>query len=116
MESDSQHEREVRAARNQSLFRAVNQRLEELNDAFESVSDTFTIACECADATCVEMVEIKPDEYEAIRAEPRQFVVRPDHVDRDVEVVVREAEDYVVVEKTGLAGEVAEAEESALRF
>jgi hypothetical protein len=113
MNSHSQHEREARAARNQSLFRAVNERLEDLNHAFESVSDTFTIACECADTTCVEMVQIKSEEYEAVRAEPRHFVVCPDHVYPDVEVVVREVEGFVVVEKMGLAGEIAEATGSA---
>jgi hypothetical protein len=40
---------------------------------------------------------------------PRQFMVRPGHVYPAVETVVREAETYVVVEKTAVAGEVAEA-------
>jgi hypothetical protein len=35
MDSTSQQEREVRAARNQSLFRTVNERLEAVSEAFE---------------------------------------------------------------------------------
>jgi 5-bromo-4-chloroindolyl phosphate hydrolysis protein len=108
MERSSENEREVRAARNQSLFRSINERMESLNEAFESLTSTFAIACECADVTCVEMLEIEPQEYEAVRAEPRHFAVRPGHVYSDVETVVREGHEYVVVEKVGVAGEVAE--------
>jgi hypothetical protein len=108
MERSSENEREVRAARNQSLFRSINERMESLNEAFESLTSTFAIACECADVTCVEMLEIEPQEYEAVRAEPRHFAVRPGHVYPDVEIVVREGHEYVVVEKVGVAGEVAE--------
>jgi 5-bromo-4-chloroindolyl phosphate hydrolysis protein len=108
MEAVDQHEREVRAARNQALFRAVNEKLQGLNDSFKSLTSTFTIACECADASCVEMLDIQADEYLAVRAEPRHFAVLPDHVYSDVERVVREPDGYVVVEKTGAAAKVAE--------
>jgi hypothetical protein len=107
MESSSEQEREVRAARNQAMFRAVNEKLEEVNQAFAGVTEKFTIACECADITCVEMIDIRPDEYEGVRATPRHFVVLSGHVHLDVERVVREWDGYVVVEKTGAAGEEA---------
>jgi 5-bromo-4-chloroindolyl phosphate hydrolysis protein len=106
--SDSQNEREVRAARNQALFRAVNRKLEEINREFEVMTETFTIACECADVGCLEMIDIRADEYEAVRAKPRHFVVAPGHIYPDVEKVVRESNGYAVVEKTGAAGEEAE--------
>ena len=107
--SSSQHEREVRAARNQSLFRSVNERLEELNEAFASVTRTFTIACECADPSCVTMIEVEPTEYGAVRAEPHHFIVLQGHIIPEIEFIVRETDAYVVVEKIGLAGEIAEA-------
>lgn len=108
MESSDQQEREVRAARNQALFRAVNDRLRDLNQAVVSVTGTLTIACECANASCVEMLDIQPDDYFAVRAEPRHFAVLPDHVYLDVERVVCESDGYTVVEKLGAAAEVAE--------
>jgi hypothetical protein len=109
MEASSQHERELRAARNQALFRSINEKLESMNERFAGVIHTFTIACECADTTCVEKIEIVPEEYRAVRAEPRQFAVRPGHVLLDVEKIVSESDRYVVVEKTGTAGRTAEA-------
>ena len=109
MEIDEQHGREIRAARNQSLFRAVNEKMRELNDAFTHATETFVIACECADRNCVEMLDIEPAAYGAVRAEPRHFAVLPGHVYPDVETLVREHDGYVVVEKQALAGELAEA-------
>ena len=109
MEPNASDEREARAARNESLFRVVNEKLVAMNEALANVSETFVIACECADTTCIEMLDIRPDDYLSVRAEPRWFIVLPGHVVADVERVIREADGYVVVEKIGTAGEVAEA-------
>jgi hypothetical protein len=100
----SDPEREVRAAQNQALFRALNERLDELNRASPSAVDTFTVACECGDMGCIEMIEIDQRDFLKIRQEPRQFAVLPAHVLPDVEVVVRDSDHYVVVEKTGMPG------------
>jgi len=108
-EQETEHGREVRAARNQSLFRAVNERMAHLNEAFALATSDFVIACECANTTCIEMITILPDEYKAVRAEPRRFAVLPGHVYEDVENTVSTGDGYVVVEKTRVAGEVAEA-------
>jgi hypothetical protein len=102
------HEREVRAARNQALFRAVNEQIKGMNEALASVTGSFEIACECADTDCIETLELSPEEYEAIRADPRQFAVLPGHVYPDVENVVRESNGFVVVEKISRAAAVAE--------
>jgi hypothetical protein len=108
MEGDSQEEREVRAARNQALFRAINENMRALNEAFSSVTKTFAITCECADKNCIEIIEIDPHQYLAVRGEPRHFAVLPGHVYLDVERIVREVDGYVVVEKMAAAGDVAE--------
>jgi hypothetical protein len=110
MEQPATEDRRERAARNQSLFRHLNERLREVEDALVHVTETFVIACECADMSCVEMLDIDPSDYGTIRADPRWFVVLPGHVYADVERVIRQTNGYVVVEKLGTAGEVAEAE------
>jgi len=108
VESSRNDGREVRAARNQALFRTVNEKMRGLNEAVAALAEKFTIACECADLTCVEMIEIDPSEYEAVRGEPRQFVVRRGHIYAEIESIVREGDGYLVVEKLAVAGEVAE--------
>jgi hypothetical protein len=102
-------ERELRAARNQALFRAVNEQIHALNEAFAALTNKYTIACECADTSCIEQLEITPEEYARVRAHPRRFAVLPGHVYPDVESVIEENAVYVVVEKQHAAGEVVEA-------
>ena len=107
--SEPQLEREIRAARNQSIFRAINEKMTELNEALESVTGSYVIACECADLGCVQTLEITEEDYEQVRKQPNRFVVLPAHVLPDIEIVVDEHETYVTVEKIATAGEVAEA-------
>lgn len=108
MESKHHDSRELGAARNQALFRLVNEKMKDLNSAMAALTETFTIACECADLDCLRLIEIAPSDYEVVRAEPRQFVVCTGHVYAEIETVVRAAEGYVVVEKFATAGEAAE--------
>jgi hypothetical protein len=108
MDSRDQDDRAIRAARNQALFRAVNEKVEEVNAAFATVTADFAIACECADVDCIETLKISPAEYEAVRANPRRFAVLRDHIYPDVEEVVRTSKQYVVVEKTAKAAQIVE--------
>lgn len=109
MESE-QYEREVRAARNQSLFRAVNEKIREMNEAFATVTAEFAIACECADTHCINTLQIAPADYDEVRAAPRRFAVLPGHVIPEVELVVDETPEYVIVEKIAKAAELAESQ------
>ena len=107
--NDEQHEREIRAARNQALFRAVNEKMRQLNTTLGALTERFVIACECADRGCLMTLDIGPAEYERIRSHPNQFAVLSGHVYPEVESVVDETERYVVVEKRGMGMAFAEA-------
>jgi hypothetical protein len=106
---DTQEMREARAARTQSLFRDVNERVKTINEGFGEVLPLGDWICECADDTCTERLALSADEYEAVRAEPRRFFVSPseEHLFAEVEDVVSEHERYWVVEKRGIAGDLA---------
>jgi len=103
-ESDA---RDDRAARNEALFRRVNERVEEVNQAFESLLSDADFFCECADMECMEKIRMTLAEYEALRAEPTHFAVKPGHELPEDERFVEERVGYVVVEKLGRAGERA---------
>jgi hypothetical protein len=103
--------RDERLADNESLFREVNERLKELGESFSVVAERAEFICECGDAECTERVSLTLGEYEAIRAEPTRFLVRPGHVAPDIEVVIKEDERHAVVEKRD-----PEAVEIAERF
>ena len=102
-------DRAGRAARNQSLFREINERVKQLNDGFSMVLPVGEWICECADDTCVEPIELSAQAYEVVRADGTHFIVAPGdaHVFPDVERVTERNELYWVVEKFGRAGEAA---------
>jgi hypothetical protein len=100
--------RSDRAARNEALFRRVNERLEEINEAFEPILEEAEFFCECADINCMEKIRMTLSEYEAVRDVSTHFAVRPGHILPDEERVVEERAEYVVVEKLGQAGRRAE--------
>ena len=104
----------VRAGKNQSLFREVNERIEQLARGNPSIfeelhsSRTIDLACECMDETCTQGVTMTIGEYEQVRAESNSFFVLPGHDVSDVEAIVREETAYVVVRKLGAGAPVAE--------
>jgi hypothetical protein len=101
--------RAARAARNQSLYRSVNERVKEINEAFDAMLPLGDWVCECANAECFDRIVMTHEEYEAVRTDPARFFVSPDdhHVFPDVEKVVERHERYWVVEKIGVAAELA---------
>jgi hypothetical protein len=105
--STSEESRAIRAARNQALFREINERIESLNETFDALVPVGTWICECADQNCIEMIPMTLQEYEAVRANPARFPILPGHELPDVERVVERHEGYVVVEKLGAAAEFA---------
>lgn len=105
----SDHEaRTVRAAENQSLFRTVNERVDELNRA-ALFSEVAEWVCECADTSCTERISMTIDEYEAIRSSGNAFAVRPGHELAEVEEVASRTERYLVVSKRSPGANTARA-------
>ena len=50
-----------RLAKNESLFRAVNERLDDLSEAIPWEKSTDYL-CECSDTTCFANIELRKDE------------------------------------------------------
>jgi hypothetical protein len=97
----------VRAARHQSLFREVNERVADLNETFSPLDPMGEWICECADERCFEPMSLTLAEYEAIREHAARFPVLPGHERPEVETVVEANDRYLVVEKIGAARAVA---------
>lgn len=96
---DAEHERR---AKNEAIFREVNERIEELSkragiDSGDSLLPGFV--CECSQEACTELLEATYQQYEAVREHPRRFLVRAGHEDLEVDRVVEQHEDSLVVEK-----------------
>ena len=91
--------REERLAQNEIVFRDVNERIKELQSGSWDERSEIGFMCECADATCMAVINLRTDEYEALRKNPRQFGVLPGHQIEDIESVVESHPGYLIVEK-----------------
>lgn len=83
-------------ARNQALFREVNERLSEFAEA--SVDCQAEFVCECSRAECATSIALDPDEYEVVRSSAKLFVIAPGH-ETPGEAVVEENDRFALVEK-----------------
>jgi hypothetical protein len=91
-------ERERRIALNESAFRIANERMAEWEERHRE-DKLEDYVCECGDPDCRAQVLLTGREYEAVRSDPKQFLVVPGHQIEDVERVSLEHERYFVVEK-----------------
>ncbi len=96
------------AARQQVVFREVNERIAELTGLLNETGVNLMI-CECSDPTCAESLEITIEEYETVRADPSRFVVQHGHQVPAGERIVHDNGRYLVIEKVGVAAEIAKA-------
>jgi hypothetical protein len=97
-----------RVGENESLFRQVNERVEELAGNLDLPTQ---FVCECGRAGCDARLSVPLDEYERVRAHGRRFILAAGHERSEVEKVIDERDGWLVVEKTGEAGEAAEQED-----
>ena len=102
-------ERERRLAKNEDFFRDSNEVL--AREAGGKRHERCDFICECSTLGCVERVLLTRSEYEQVRKRGDRFVLVPGHLDASIEVVVERHPDYVVIEKQGLAGVVARADD-----
>jgi hypothetical protein len=93
------------AAKNESTFRQANERLEEKAAELGFGDESTPCLCECEDERCTRVIELTREEYEAVRASPRRFLMQPGHQEPD-DRVVREAAHYIVIEKSGKEGDL----------
>jgi len=93
----------VKAARNQALWREVNERIRLVAET----SEHMEFLCECADLDCTETLNLTVGEYEHIRSSPVRFPIARGHDFPEFENIVDENERYSVVQKKGVAAEEA---------
>jgi hypothetical protein len=90
-------EARARIGKTEALFRDVNERIAETSERF--AADEAEFMCECADPSCAERLEVSLDEYETVREDATTFLHKSDHIDPDVEQVVRRRRGYTIVQK-----------------
>ncbi len=93
-------ERERRIGQNEALFRQVNERLRDVNEAFGAVTNRIELICECADRSCAERISLSVAEYEDLRSTGDRFIVVAGHVvPSDVEKIDRAGDGWEIIRK-----------------
>jgi hypothetical protein len=95
----------AQAAENEDTFRNVNERLEEKADELGIGTERTPFLCECEDEGCTNVLLLRREDYEGVRAHPARFVVAPGHQEEDDELI-REEAGFSVIEKHGEEGEL----------
>jgi hypothetical protein len=95
-------DRFARQARNEALFREVNERITELDESAQawSIEGTADVFCECgAEDGCGERLTVPVRVYEKVRRQDDRFLVKPGHETPEIETAVEWNDEYVVVDK-----------------
>ncbi len=98
--------RRIRTARNQCLFRELNDRLLRLEQA-RGRAPLLELVCECTHGNCAALLELTAREYETIRGDGACFAVAPGHEVPTLERVVHVSDSVVTVQKIGAGHAVA---------
>lgn len=97
-----------KAARNQALFREVNEQIERLPEGV-NVHGYDSFICECGNPECTEPIALTRAEYERVREHANRFAVALDHQNPDVETIVERNDRFTVVETcAGEASQIAQ--------
>ena len=83
----------TRVARNQAVLRALNEGIDAERD-----DGVVAFRCECGKLGCNRLIALRRPEYEAVRADPRRFVIAPGHVVAALEYEVERHAEHAVVE------------------
>ena len=95
-ESDRERASKDRFARNEAIFREVNERVAEVTDSEARMTNFL---CECGNLDCIAEVALTDAEYMKVRSNAATFAVVPGHALTDVETVIEETDRFHIVEK-----------------
>jgi len=103
------NDRTERIARNEALFRDLNERTKEITESLTHGEPPriLEIFCECGQADCVMKLVVGTNVYETVRAHAVQFLVADGHDAPDVERVVARTDEYLIVAKFDEAAQIA---------
>ena len=101
-------ERAERIARNEGVFRKVNEGIE-AGHRSHAPDERVAFLCECGALGCNELIQLTLSDYEEVRADSHRFALVPGHELTDVETVVEQRDGYVVVVKHEQTHHIVEA-------
>ncbi len=111
MTARSEAEMARRIGENEARFRDANEKIEDAALRLQPDMNTLPFVCECGRPKCLQSLRLTIGEYELARQTATFFVCSPGHqiTENGVGRVVHETDRFVIMEKLGEAGAVAEA-------
>lgn len=100
--------RERRLAENESLFRSINESIQEVASSLGGETHLYEYLCECSNRDCTSRISLTLSQYGDVRANPARFVLVRGHEIPDIEHVVGELPECFVVEKEDEAKRIVE--------
>jgi hypothetical protein len=101
-------QRQERLARNEALFREVNERVRAIATVHGHDEHLYEFFCECSNADCTFQLQATVADYEAVRAHGSRFLIAPSHSLPEIETVVERRDAWWIVEKHGEPAELVE--------
>jgi hypothetical protein len=83
-------------AKNQAIFRDVNDRIAELSAEWQA--GEMEIFCECSRTGCTGLIHVANNDYERIRRSPGWFLIIPGHLASESDRVVERHQRFDVIE------------------
>jgi hypothetical protein len=100
--------RERRLAQNETLFREVNERVEDLALGQTDEDHVYEFFCECSNAHCDLKLSLPLSTYEQARTDSTVFIVAVGHDLPEIEEVVLRGAGFQLVRKRGEAADLAD--------
>jgi len=102
--------RKDRIARNEGTFRTTNEALNAgLQDLSREPGELSGFVCVFGNLACTVLVHLDLEEYDAVRSDPRRFVLAPGHEIAEAEEVLEHDERFWVVRKSEDVRAIVEA-------
>jgi hypothetical protein len=92
-----------RVAGTQAALRALNEGIDT-----ERADGVIAFRCECGQLGCNRLIPLRRVQYEAVRLNPRRFVIAPGHVVSELEHEVERHAEHAVVETHSHTSDFAE--------
>lgn len=97
---------EERAARNEAVFREVNERIAQLQNRLEGTRRTQgRSSVSGSDEACAARLDVPMETYERVRNDPHLFLVAPGHTQPEIEHSAEQEPGFVIVRKDRPAAE-----------
>ncbi|MGI8421076.1 MAG: hypothetical protein ACR2MU_02260 [Gaiellaceae bacterium] len=92
-----------RIAKNERLFRELNERIREVSESLLAEGEGVEFICECGNEGCLERITLTRAEFRTVRSERTHFFVIPGHELPELEQIVARHAGFTVVGKPWLS-------------